>query len=100
MTGFPWLRHGGDARTFCEAAIRQGILLVPGDAWASPITSESASEHRRRISTSRLQHSEHSWRNGVIVARSLARAHRICADAMGAPVLRIAVGSHRIQAVA
>ncbi len=36
MTGFPWLLSTENARPFCEAAIRQGLLLVPGDCFAMP----------------------------------------------------------------
>jgi aspartate/methionine/tyrosine aminotransferase len=36
MTGFPRLASGADARGFCEAALHQGLLLVPGDCWGVP----------------------------------------------------------------
>jgi aspartate/methionine/tyrosine aminotransferase len=36
MTAFPWLRSGEDARPFCEAAAKQGILIVPGDCYDTP----------------------------------------------------------------
>ena len=36
MTAFPWLTSGEDARPFCEAATRHGILLAPGDCFDVP----------------------------------------------------------------
>ncbi len=36
MTCFPWFVSGTDARPFCEAAIKQGLLIVPGDCFAEP----------------------------------------------------------------
>jgi aspartate/methionine/tyrosine aminotransferase len=36
MTGFPWLVAQSGARPFCEAAIRHGLLLVPGDCFGFP----------------------------------------------------------------
>ncbi len=36
MTGFPWLRGGGDGRALCSAAVQHGILLVPGDCMGVP----------------------------------------------------------------
>ena len=36
MTGFPWFLSGEDARPFCIEAVRQGLLLVPGDCFAMP----------------------------------------------------------------
>lgn len=36
MTAFPWLVSGENARPFCEAAARHGILLAPGDCFDDP----------------------------------------------------------------
>ncbi len=36
MTAFPWLVSGEDARSFCQAAADQGILLAPGDCFDEP----------------------------------------------------------------
>ena len=36
MTAFPWLRSGENARPFCEAAAKRGLLLVPGDCYEMP----------------------------------------------------------------
>jgi aspartate/methionine/tyrosine aminotransferase len=36
MTTFPWLLSGEDARPFCQAATRRGILLAPGDCFDAP----------------------------------------------------------------
>ncbi len=36
MTVFPWLRSGADARSFCEGAAAQGVLLAPGDCFGMP----------------------------------------------------------------
>jgi aspartate/methionine/tyrosine aminotransferase len=33
MTAFPWLASGENARPFCQAATKQGILLAPGDCF-------------------------------------------------------------------
>lgn len=33
MTAFPWLVSGENARSFCQAAAEQGILLAPGDCF-------------------------------------------------------------------
>jgi aspartate/methionine/tyrosine aminotransferase len=36
MTAFPWFVNGEDARPFCQAATRRGILLAPGDCFDVP----------------------------------------------------------------
>jgi aspartate/methionine/tyrosine aminotransferase len=36
MTGFPWLTSGEHTRGFCEAAAREGLLVVPGDCFGVP----------------------------------------------------------------
>ncbi len=36
MTAFPWLASGADARPFCRAAMKRGILLAPGDCFGMP----------------------------------------------------------------
>jgi aspartate/methionine/tyrosine aminotransferase len=36
MTAFPWLVSGENARPFCQAAAKQGILLAPGDCFDAP----------------------------------------------------------------
>jgi aspartate/methionine/tyrosine aminotransferase len=36
MTAFPWLVSGEDARPFCQAATKRGILLAPGDCFDVP----------------------------------------------------------------
>jgi aspartate/methionine/tyrosine aminotransferase len=36
MTAFPWLVSGEDARAFCQAAAKHGILLAPGDCFDVP----------------------------------------------------------------
>ena len=36
MTAFPWLVSGEDARPFCQAATRLGVLLAPGDCFDEP----------------------------------------------------------------
>ncbi len=36
MTAFPWLVSGEDARPFCQAAAKRGILLAPGDCFDAP----------------------------------------------------------------
>lgn len=33
---FPWMRDGQNARAFCVAAAREGLLLAPGDAYDEP----------------------------------------------------------------
>ena len=33
MICFPWLKRGGDARTFCRAVAERGTLLAPGDCF-------------------------------------------------------------------
>jgi aspartate/methionine/tyrosine aminotransferase len=33
---FPWLLSGEDARPFCQAAAKRGVLLVPGDCYEMP----------------------------------------------------------------
>lgn len=35
-TAFPWLRDGGDARSFSEALAREGVLVAPGDCFEAP----------------------------------------------------------------
>jgi aspartate/methionine/tyrosine aminotransferase len=36
MTAFPWLVSGENARPFCQAATKRGILLAPGDCFDAP----------------------------------------------------------------
>ncbi len=36
MTVFPCLRSGADARSFCEGAAAEGVLLAPGDCFGMP----------------------------------------------------------------
>jgi aspartate/methionine/tyrosine aminotransferase len=36
MTAFPWLVSEENARPFCQAAAKRGILLAPGDCFDSP----------------------------------------------------------------
>ena len=36
MTAFPWLASGADAREFCQALARRGVLMVPGDCFGQP----------------------------------------------------------------
>jgi len=36
MVGFPWMRDGRNAREFCLAAAREGLLLTPGDVYDEP----------------------------------------------------------------
>jgi aspartate/methionine/tyrosine aminotransferase len=36
MTAFPRLVNGGDGRSFCQAALHQGLLLTPGDCFDVP----------------------------------------------------------------
>jgi len=36
MVGFPWIRGGQNAREFCVAAAREGLLLTPGDVYDEP----------------------------------------------------------------
>ena len=36
MTAFPWLVSGENARPFCQAAAKRGILLAPGDCFDAP----------------------------------------------------------------
>jgi aspartate/methionine/tyrosine aminotransferase len=36
MTAFPRLVNGGDARSFCQAAVHHGLLLTPGDCFDVP----------------------------------------------------------------
>lgn len=36
MTAFVRLASGGDARPFCEEALKLGLLLAPGDCWGVP----------------------------------------------------------------
>lgn len=36
MTAFPWLRDESEAREFCRALARRGVLLAPGDCWQMP----------------------------------------------------------------
>jgi len=36
MTAFPWLMSGEDARPFCQAATKHGILFAPGDCFDVP----------------------------------------------------------------
>jgi len=36
MTAFPWLVSGENARPFCQAAAKRGILLAPGDCFDTP----------------------------------------------------------------
>ena len=36
MTAFPRLVNGGDARSFCQTAVRHGLLLTPGDCFDVP----------------------------------------------------------------
>jgi aspartate/methionine/tyrosine aminotransferase len=33
MTAFPWLKSGGDARSFCQAMAGRGVLFAPGDCF-------------------------------------------------------------------
>jgi aspartate/methionine/tyrosine aminotransferase len=33
LTAFPWLVSGENARPFCEALVRKGVLLAPGDCF-------------------------------------------------------------------
>ena len=35
-TAFPWLRHGVEARPFCQALAKKGVLLAPGDCFDMP----------------------------------------------------------------
>jgi aspartate/methionine/tyrosine aminotransferase len=35
-TAFPWFNDGRDARPFCEAAARAGVLIAPGDCFRAP----------------------------------------------------------------
>src|SRR5207244_4584413 len=36
MTAFPWLADGSDAREFCRALAKQGVLMAPGDGFGMP----------------------------------------------------------------
>jgi aspartate/methionine/tyrosine aminotransferase len=36
IVGFPWMRDGRNAREFCVAAAREGLLLTPGDVYDQP----------------------------------------------------------------
>ena len=36
MTVFPWLRNWEDSRPFCEALMKRGVLLAPGDCFDLP----------------------------------------------------------------
>ena len=36
VTAFPWLLSGENSRSYCQAAVEQGILLAPGDCWDAP----------------------------------------------------------------
>jgi aspartate/methionine/tyrosine aminotransferase len=36
MTAFARLVAGGDARLFCQQAVKRGLLLAPGDCWGFP----------------------------------------------------------------
>lgn len=36
MTAFPWLVSNENSRAFCEASVRHGILLAPGDCFDAP----------------------------------------------------------------
>ncbi|WP_404710414.1 pyridoxal phosphate-dependent aminotransferase [Sphingomonas sp. MMS24-J13] len=35
-TAFPWFTDGRDSRRLCDAAARQGVLVVPGDCFGRP----------------------------------------------------------------
>lgn len=57
FTIFPWLRDGSDARDFCRAVARKGVLLAPGDCFEMPqhfrlgfgVTHEGFAEALSRI---------------------------------------------------
>jgi aspartate/methionine/tyrosine aminotransferase len=36
LTAFPWLVSGENARPFCQALLREGVLLAPGDCFEMP----------------------------------------------------------------
>lgn len=36
MTAFPWFRSGENAQSFCEEAVRNGVLVAPGSAFERP----------------------------------------------------------------
>src|SRR5262249_7732906 len=36
MTAFPWITGGTDAREFCRAMMRHGVLLSAGDCFGMP----------------------------------------------------------------
>ena len=36
LTALPWLRSGESARPFCEALVKRGVLLAPGDCFDMP----------------------------------------------------------------
>jgi aspartate/methionine/tyrosine aminotransferase len=36
MTAFPWMADGSDAREFCRALAKRGVLIVPGDCFGQP----------------------------------------------------------------
>ncbi len=36
MTAFPWLAGGGDGRELCRRAMREGVMMAPGDCFGMP----------------------------------------------------------------
>ncbi len=36
MTAFPWIEGVSDTRAFCEALLKRGVMIVPGDCFAMP----------------------------------------------------------------
>jgi aspartate/methionine/tyrosine aminotransferase len=65
MTAFPWLVSGEDARSFCQAAAEQGILLAPGDCFDCPSHFRigfAAAGHEFPLALDRLGKFVKSWR--------------------------------------
>ena len=36
MTAFPWIEGVRDTRDFCEALLKRGVMIVPGDCFGMP----------------------------------------------------------------
>jgi aspartate/methionine/tyrosine aminotransferase len=66
MVGFPWMRDGRNARDFCLAAAREGLLLAPGDVYDQPEhfrIGMGASGDAFLAAMEHLQHFLNDWRS-------------------------------------
>jgi aspartate/methionine/tyrosine aminotransferase len=71
LTAFPWLRSGENARPFCEALVKRGVLLAPGDCFDMPAYFRlgfGATEDRFRQGLERLAEFLRIWSRKTTIA--------------------------------